>query len=97
MSVSLARLLADQGVPASWGVLCGDEADVRLEEFGDHVSDPIFVATSVRWTDGRLHWRSTTHQLVQRSTRPVLLVPAKRTREAVETSGKRDAEVEAPA
>jgi nucleotide-binding universal stress UspA family protein len=75
----LARLLADQGVPASWGVLCGDEAEVRLEEFGDHIFDPVFVATSVRWTDGRLHWRSTTHQLVQRSTRPVLLVPAKRT------------------
>jgi nucleotide-binding universal stress UspA family protein len=73
----LAQLLADQGVPASWGVLCGDEADVRLEEFGDRLADPIFVATSVRWTDGRLHWHSTTHQLVQRSTRPVLVVPAK--------------------
>jgi nucleotide-binding universal stress UspA family protein len=72
-----AQLLADQDVPASWGVLCGDEADVRLEEFADRLSDPIFVATSVRWTDGRLHWRSTTHQLVQRSTRPVLVVPAK--------------------
>jgi nucleotide-binding universal stress UspA family protein len=72
-----AHLLADQEVPASWGVLCGDEADVRLEEFADRLSDPIFVATSVRWTDGRLHWRSATHQLVQRSTRPVLVVPAK--------------------
>ena len=94
---SLARLLTDQGLPAAWGVLCGDDADVRLEEFGDHVSDPVFVATSVRWTDGRLHWRSTAHQLVQRSTRPILLVPAKRTREAVETSEKSDADVEAPA
>jgi nucleotide-binding universal stress UspA family protein len=74
----LAQLLADDGVAASWGVLTGDEPDVRLEEFGDRLSDPVFVATSVRWTDGRLHWGSTTHRLVHRSTRPVLVVPAKR-------------------
>ena len=23
------------------GVLCGDEAEVRLEEFGDHLFDPV--------------------------------------------------------
>ena len=71
-----AQLLADVGVPASWGVLYGDEPDMQLEEFGDQLSDPVFVATSVRWTDGRPHWHSTTHQLVRRSTGPVLVVPA---------------------
>ena len=71
-----ARLLAEVGVESSWGVLHGDEPDVRLEEFGTRLRDPIFVSTSGRWTDGRLHWHSTTRQLVRRSTRPVLVVPA---------------------
>ena len=71
-----AQLLADAGVDASWGMLCGDEPVMRLEEFGTRLRDPIFVATSVRWTDGRVHWRSATRQLVRRSSRPVLVVPA---------------------
>ena len=36
----LARLLADLGVESSWGVLCGDEPDVRLEEFGTRLAIP---------------------------------------------------------
>jgi nucleotide-binding universal stress UspA family protein len=72
----IAQLLADVDVSASWGVLHGDEPDIQLEEFGDQMSDPVFVATSVRWTDGRPHWHSTTRQLVRGSTRPVLVVPA---------------------
>jgi nucleotide-binding universal stress UspA family protein len=71
-----AQLLADEGVSASWVVLHGDEPDIQLEVFGEHLSDPVFVATSVRWTDGRPHWHSTTRQLVRGSTRPVLVVPA---------------------
>ena len=71
-----ARRLAEVGVESSWGLLHGDEPDVRLEEFGTRLRDPIFVCTSGRWTDGRLHWHSTTRQLVRRSTRPVLVVPA---------------------
>jgi nucleotide-binding universal stress UspA family protein len=73
---SFAGLLADHGVQASWDVLRGDEPDAVLIEFGRRLCDPIFVATSVRWTDGRFHWHSTTRRLVQRSTRPVLVVPA---------------------
>jgi nucleotide-binding universal stress UspA family protein len=72
----LARLLADVGVESSWVVLHGDEPDVRIEEFGTQLRNPIFVSTSGRWTDGRRHWHSTTRQLVRRSTRPVLVVPA---------------------
>ena len=72
----LAQLLADVGVESSWVVLPGDEPDVRIEEFGTQLRNPIFVSTSGRWTDGRRHWHSTTRQLVRRSTRPVLVVPA---------------------
>jgi nucleotide-binding universal stress UspA family protein len=72
-----AGRLADVGVTASWGLLRGNEPEVRIEEFGDQLTDPVFVTTSARWTDGRLHWRSTTHRLVQRSTRPVVVVPAR--------------------
>jgi nucleotide-binding universal stress UspA family protein len=72
-----ADRLTHAGVKASWGVLFGDPPDARLEQFADCISNPIFVTTSVRWTDGRPHWRSTAHQLVHRSTHPVLVVPAK--------------------
>jgi nucleotide-binding universal stress UspA family protein len=70
------KLLAEDGVAASWGVLYSGTPERRLEEFATHLTDPVFVATSVRLTDGRLHLRSTTRQLVQRSSRPVLVVPA---------------------
>jgi nucleotide-binding universal stress UspA family protein len=73
----VAQLLADHGIPASWDVLHGNEPDVALIEFGKRLCDPIFVAMSVRWTDGRLHWRSTTRKLVQRSTLPVLVIPVR--------------------
>jgi nucleotide-binding universal stress UspA family protein len=72
----VAKRLADEGIAASWGVLHGRPPEVRLERFGDYLTDPVFLATSVRWTDGRLHWRSATRQLVQLSTRPVLVVPS---------------------
>jgi nucleotide-binding universal stress UspA family protein len=73
---AFADMLGANDVKASWGVLFGDEPDVRLELFADSFSNPIFVATSVRWTDGQPHWRSSTHRLVRRSTHPVLVVPA---------------------
>jgi nucleotide-binding universal stress UspA family protein len=79
---AFADLLGSSDVKASWGVLFGEEQDVRLELFADSFSNPIFVATSVRWTDGQPHWRSSTHQLVHRSKHPVLVVPASSRRHA---------------
>jgi nucleotide-binding universal stress UspA family protein len=71
------RKLADAGVVASWEILHGDgQPDGAILNFGDLVTDPVFLATSVRWTDGRMHWHSTTRRLVQRATAPVLVVPA---------------------
>jgi nucleotide-binding universal stress UspA family protein len=72
---TFAALLADHGIRASWDVVPGDQPDAALVEFGSRLGDPIFVATSARWTDGRFHWHSTTRRLVQRSSRPVLVVP----------------------
>jgi nucleotide-binding universal stress UspA family protein len=72
-----AARLATEGISTSWEVLHGSDPEVGLDEFADRVVDPIFVATSVRWTDHRSHWRSTTRRLVHRSTRPVLVVPAR--------------------
>jgi hypothetical protein len=77
-ATDFARLLASSGVTASWNVVpCDGDPCSALLDCAATVSDPIFVATSMRWTDGRLHWHSTTRRLVQRSTRPVLVVPAR--------------------
>jgi hypothetical protein len=73
---AFADLLGANDVKPSWGVLFGEQPDVRLERFADSFSSAIFVATSVRWTDGQPHWRSETHDLVHRSKHPVLVVPA---------------------
>jgi nucleotide-binding universal stress UspA family protein len=69
-----AERLDAEGVRASWELLHGDDAATSLDDFADHVADPVLVATSARWTGGR--WHSITRQLVHRSTRPVLVVPA---------------------
>ena len=74
-----AGLLADAGIAASVDVLRADgDPSAALLRLGERVSDPIYVATSLRWTDGKLHRHSTTRRLVQQSTRPVLVVPAGR-------------------
>jgi nucleotide-binding universal stress UspA family protein len=72
-----ARQLRQLDVVASWGLLHGADPAGRLQGFANSLTDPFFVATSARLTDGRLHWRSTTRELIARSTRPVLVVPAK--------------------
>jgi hypothetical protein len=78
-ATDFAGLLAAEGVASSVEVLhADDDPTVPLLRLGERVSDPIYVATSVRWTDGKLHRRSTTRRLVQQSTRPVLVVPARR-------------------
>jgi steroid delta-isomerase-like uncharacterized protein len=74
---NLATRLSSDGIAASWEVLHGVEPETWLVEFADHLTDPVFVATSVRWTDSLPHRHSTTRDLVHRSSRPVLVVPAR--------------------
>ena len=70
------ELLAGAGVRASSRVLQGGEPGFSLEDFAEHIADPVLVATSARWTDGQRHWHSETRELVRHSTHPVLVVPA---------------------
>jgi len=74
----LAQQLLAAHVEASWEVLHGADVGGRLEEFIADVDDPVLVATSTNWTDDRTHWHSTTRRLVQRASRPVLVIPAGR-------------------
>lgn len=71
----LAEELANADIDASWEVLHGSDVGERLEEFIRTVDDPVLVATSTNWTDDHTHWHSTTRRLVQRATRPVLVIP----------------------
>ena len=73
---ALATVLADHGIDAATRVLHGGDSVKWLLEFAEHVDEAVFVATSTRWAGGRSHWYSTTRRLVQRSPRPVLVVPA---------------------
>ena len=73
---AVAAVLADHGIDAATRVLRGGDPVQSLLEFVAEVDDAIFVTTSVRWAGGRSHWYSTTRRLVQRSPRPVLVVPA---------------------
>ena len=70
------ELLAGAGVRASSRVIQGGEPGFWLEDFAEHIADPILVATSARWTDDQRHWHSETRELVGQSTHPVLVVPA---------------------
>ncbi len=72
-----ANLLAAQYIHPSTSVLCARDPVSAVEREADHLEGPIFVATSARYTDGRLHWHSTTRDLVHEVTRPVLVVPAR--------------------
>jgi nucleotide-binding universal stress UspA family protein len=72
-----ARMLAAQGIHPDVDLLHGDDPVLALEGAADRLLGPIYVATSARYTDGRLHWHSTTRDLVHRGTKPVLVVPAR--------------------
>ena len=71
-----AAVLADHGIDAATRVLRGGDPVQTLLEFVAEFDDAVFVTTSARWAGGRSHWYSTTRRLVQRSPRPVLVVPA---------------------
>ncbi len=73
---AVAAVLGDHGIDAATSVLHGGDPVQTLLEFAEEVDGAIFVTTSVRWAGGRSHWYSTTRRLVQRSPRPVLVVPA---------------------
>ncbi|MEJ7724363.1 MAG: universal stress protein [Ilumatobacteraceae bacterium] len=73
---ALGAVLADHGIDVATRVLHGGDPVQWLLEFAEHVDDAVFVATSARWAGSRSHWYSTTRRLVQRSPRPVLVVPA---------------------
>ena len=70
-------LLAAEGIRGVPTQLHGDDAESWLDDLDDRVANSILVSTSVRWTDKHARGRSTTRRLVQRSTRPVLVVPAR--------------------
>jgi nucleotide-binding universal stress UspA family protein len=72
-----ADLLAAQHIHPTTNVLYGADPVKVLEREADGLDGPVFVATSARYTDGRLHWHSTTRDLVHEATRPVLVVPAR--------------------
>jgi nitroimidazol reductase NimA-like FMN-containing flavoprotein (pyridoxamine 5'-phosphate oxidase superfamily)/nucleotide-binding universal stress UspA family protein len=74
---SFQMLLAAQGVDAVAATVGGDEVDPWLDDLAGQVSNAVVVSTSARWSDKRARGRSTTRRLVQRSTRPVLVVPAR--------------------
>lgn len=73
-----ADLLVAQHIHPTTSVLHDSDPVKALEREADQLlAGPVFVATSARYTDGRLHWHSTTRDLVHQATRPVLVVPAR--------------------
>ena len=70
-------MLAAEGITASQENVQPDDIESWIGRVLEKATDPIFVATSVRWTDARARGHSMTRRLVQRSTRPVLVVPAR--------------------
>lgn len=74
---AFADLLATNRLRATTSVLCDDDPISALEQEAHRLDGAIFVATSARYTDGRLHWHSTTRDLVHRASRPVLVIPAR--------------------
>ncbi len=74
---TMTELLAAQHVHADTFVVHDDDPVAGLETLASRFAGPVYVATSARYTDGRLHWHSTTQQLIHRATCPVLVVPAR--------------------
>jgi nucleotide-binding universal stress UspA family protein len=74
---AFADLLRAQRVDPITRILVGHDPVCALGWEADLLEGPLFVATSARYTDGRLHWHSVTRDLVHQATRPVLVVPAR--------------------
>jgi nucleotide-binding universal stress UspA family protein len=73
-----AARLAAHDVDASWKVLHGGDPTDRLEGFAATEQNAVLVVASVRWTGWDTHRHSATRSLVHSTTRPVLVVPARR-------------------
>jgi nucleotide-binding universal stress UspA family protein len=73
----LAAELAAHHIPAATRVVVADDPVRGLQDAAADLDDAVYVAVSARYTDGRLHWHSTTQQLVARAAHPVLVVPAR--------------------
>jgi nucleotide-binding universal stress UspA family protein len=73
-----ADWLRANGLDVSWRVLHGADPARSLENFALTVEDAVLVASSARWTDWEPHLHSATRRLVHASTRPVLVVAARR-------------------
>jgi len=72
-----ADILNAQHVHAQRHIIHHDDPVEGLELLAERFVGPVYVTTSARYTDGRLHWHSTTQQLIHRATCPVLVVPAR--------------------
>jgi nucleotide-binding universal stress UspA family protein len=73
----LADLLAAQHVPTDRCVVRCDDTVRGLQELTADDVGPVYLTTSARYSDSRLHWHSTTQRLVHEATGPVLVVPAR--------------------
>ena len=73
---AVAAVLAEHGIETGTTVLHGGDPAHHLLEFAEQIDDAILAVTSERWAGGLSHWYSTTRRLVQRSLRPVLVIPA---------------------
>ena len=72
---SALEVLAAHGIDAHATVLHTGDPVSALLHFAEGLDDPVFVVQSDRWAGGPSHWYSTARRLVQRSPRPVLVVP----------------------
>ena len=69
--------LAAHHVHASTSIVVADDPISGLIDAAAGRQGPLFVAISARYTDGRLHWHSSTQRLVAHAACPVLVVPAR--------------------
>ncbi len=69
--------LAARHVAAAKHIVIAEDPVAGLEDVTLELDGPVYVAVSARYTDGRLHWHSTTQRLVAHARCPVLVVPAR--------------------
>jgi len=74
---AFAELLAARDVPSEPHIIHDDDPARGLARLASRCLGPVYITTSARYSDGRLHWHSTTQQLVHDAPTPVLVVPAR--------------------
>jgi nucleotide-binding universal stress UspA family protein len=73
----VAAGLAAHHVQPATHIIVADDPVVGLDDVAADLDGPVYVAVSARYTDGRLHWHSTTQRLVAHARFPTLVVPAR--------------------